>query len=321
MREKCWSRPEGETEEAEFLCHFKAIKVPSRADFDLMKRNQRTFLSLNGRPAVVAEPEVKRPKKNIQEVFVFDIQDSFVYLDCFLDKSLKPPASLYDAATRLDSLIAEIADRLFFYRDFKRYPKSTIAAYRSFDDDRDLSRHDFATDRLAEDQPRREDPEFGREWALRARLMSFYLSDDSAWSRSFSPDFLADLQSSYTRLDELGKRLNSLAHSIFTLLSKRPNTQMYLVAPRSLSYLFALCLTFRLNRLFPADHIYSTAKVPLGRCLEEIRSRHPGAELHLFSGHDHVGVEGRRLGFDFERVLSRQHMLAMAQRFQLIAKP
>lgn len=161
------------------------------------------------------KPRMERMKKT---VFIFDIEDSFVYLDSFLLKDLNPPESLYQAAKHVDNLVTDLAVNYFFYKDFKHFQQPVIDYFCKYDDMSDLRHHDFRSDRLALKDPRSEDPEFYRERAWRSRRMAEYFKSPVFFQ---NPSLLEEFKVAYRRLDQECKQLNSLAASVFAVLSKK----------------------------------------------------------------------------------------------------
>lgn len=139
-----------------YLKDYKA-DATNNARETIMAKTQELFLSINGRPPIIKtlERSPKKPRVDAtrtdskscrpvstrptrgKQVFVFDIEDSFVYLDCFLDKN-KAPTNIYRIAKELDDIIIEIACDLFFYRDLKNFDQPHIEYYKAFDDGIDL---------------------------------------------------------------------------------------------------------------------------------------------------------------------------------------
>lgn len=330
-RELGWARPAGETPEEEFLGYYRQAKKLDISEGSLVAKDQLRFLKLNKRqiPVPPKKPEVKvsrekeakRPKVMPDElqVFIFDIEDSFVYLDSFLAD--KAPKDIRDLAQQLDDMIIDIAKRLFFYKDLKKHLQPNIEYFSSFDDGYDLSRYKFSKDPLAFGQARPEDPEFGRERAYRARAMRDTYRDPHHLA-AMGEEFNVRLGTLRERLDRMTKTLNSLAHTIFALLSKRPLTEIYIIAPRSLSRLYALCSAFDLDRFIRPENIYSTLPFERHWCLGDIKARHPhGAMPTRFivcGAHADSEEDAKGLGCEFFQVRGRPHMMSFAQEFSLI---
>lgn len=211
----------------EFMAYFKQTSKPSDSYFRLLDQDYRNFCTINERQvkrraSKTAEKPSKKPKKHNEKLaFIFDIEDSFVYLDSFLVKSFDPPETLYRAAKRMDDLVTDVACSRFFYKDFKQFQQPVIDYFARWDDGMDLRGVDFSRDRLARREPRPEDPEFCRERAWRSRQMAINLKlpIDTVLSK--------DLAEAYSVLDSECKKLNSLAASIFALLYQRYNTSAH----------------------------------------------------------------------------------------------
>lgn len=333
-RDELWSRPKGESREDEFIGYFKKAKRLSEKDEVLLVRNQASFLSLNDRQIPVLKRAedglstagLKRSrsglsieKKREQLVVVFDIEDSFVYLDCFLTP--KAPENIRAIAKKLDDYIIDIAVALFFYGDLKKFEQPSIDFLTAFDDRRSLHGFDFGHDRLAMKDPHPDDPQFQLERAYRSRMMRERFNDPNHL-KVMGPDFLRRLDTYYQDLDAMCNQMNSLAQTFLTLLSGKPDTKLYIVAPRSLPRLFALLSAFRLDPFIPPEHIYSSLPFERHWCLADVKAKYVADPLVnsrfvLCGAHDDCKKDAKDLGYEFIKIRSKAHMMEFAKSFKL----
>lgn len=276
-----------------------------------------------------------------------DIEDSFVYLDSFLLDEREAEAKavsreLVRVAKALDDLIVEAACRLFFYADLKGLEVPNLEYWRAFDDMLDLKyawvecvllivcvsrSYRFADDKIGRMRKGAREPaqSLGRELAYRSRCMLQRYATPGHLQGAFSSGTLGEMQALRQRLDGLAKQLNSLAHSIFAILAGRPQTRVYLMAPRSLPRLLALCSAFDLDRLVPATHLYSLLHKDRLWCLGDIMAREGeeggnrnSVEYIVCGAREEVAQAAKELGCRFVRVRGRKDMMAFAKEFSLI---
>lgn len=337
-RDELWARPKNEAREDEFMGYFMKAQKLSEKDEGLLVRNQIRFLTLNSRKSPALKPRKELPnddiaaglkrshsgapvqtKKREQLVIAFDIVDSFVLLDCFLEP--ETPPRIRAIAKKLDDYVMDIASELFFYRDLKRLEQPSIDYLAAFDDGRPLHDFDFAHDRLAMNDPHPQDPEFQLERAFRSRVMRQTFNDPHHLM-AMGPDFLRRLDTYYQDLDAECHHMNSLAQTFLTLLSGKPDVKVYVVAPRSLSRLFALLSAFRLDAYIPPEHIYSSLPFERHWCLEDIKARYANdpdmdSRFVLCGAHDNCKRDARKSGYEFIKIRTKEHMMEFAKTFKL----
>lgn len=363
MREEGWSRPADEDGWEEFAKYLKGAVEPAESGREAFWReNLERFCAINGRPlqpATEEQPVKKRhrtadqkqpvqapPPPRPKQVFIVDIEDSFVYLDSFLldDREAEAKGAsreLVRVAKALDDLIVEAACRLFFYEDLKGLEVPNLEYWRAFDDRVDLKyasayvilligwlcRHyRFADDRVGRMKKggREAAQSLGREIAYRSRSMLQRYATPGHLAGAFSSGTFGEMQALRQRLDGLAKHLNSLAHSIFAILAGRPGTRVYLMAPRSLPRLLALCSAFDLDRLVPATHLYSLLHKDRQWCLGDIMAREQEdstrepIEYVVCGAREEVAQAAKALGCRYVRVRGRKEMMAFAKEFSLI---
>ncbi len=316
-REENWMISLGRSSSEEFLAYYKKITKPST---DLLYRDQLRFLEVNGRKSAIEQlkskhtPVKRRLVIETLNVYIFDIEDSLVYLDSYLQDT-RPISKI---ARVLDDMIIDVACKLFFYKDLKQFHQPNCLYFKAFDDNSDLRYYDFADDRLRRRDPRPDDLDMGRERAYRSRIMMQTYSDPDHLLRYYSPEFKEHLERVKMDLDEACKGLNSLSSSILTLLSGQPNTRLYIIAPRSIPRLLALCSAMGINQYFPAQNIYSS--LPFGRrwCLEDIRARYPhDVNLVVCGGHREVEEDARCIGGQYFKIKGLSDMMYFAQKIDL----
>lgn len=329
----------------EFMEYYQKAKTINKRDTELVCVDYTSFLRINQkeealkrykdvrkRPADSKKPPAdtkknpstvsssKKPKLRQKHVFVFDIEDSFVYLDSFLPPNA--PEKIRRVAQVLEDAIIRVATRLFFYKDLKKLEQPMIDYLSAFDDGQDLGRYDFERDRLVARKPSPVDPEFGRERAYRCRVMKQRYTGASV-SGEFGPDFARQLEEDLEYFDEKLKGLNSLAKAIFTIISKQSDSEIYLIAPRSMPRLLSQCFCFGLAQCIPAERIYNSMQFGRHWCLSDIKARlegrgNAGAKYVLCGGHRACEEDAKRLGFEFFRVRGKTDMMAFAQHFDLV---
>lgn len=323
-REECWSRPAGETVSDEFLLYYRQSKNLTSQDLKLMSKNQTKFLELNQRKRSVSttltndtkRSKLKEPVKRKEpvNVFVLDIEESFVFLESFLKEGVSN--SLKAVAREVDDMIVEIATRLFFYQDLKRFKQPNIQYFARYE--QPLDGYRVEKDRLAVKNPHPDDPDYFLERAYRSKIIRATFTDQNHLKLMGKP-FAEKLKRCMEGLDHGCSTLNSLARSILALLATDPSIEIFAMAPRSLPRLFATISAFGLDRLIPAERIYSTTAYGHRWCLEDIKARYEGqpAKFYLCSAYTDCEADARSLGYELIRVRGRSDMMSFAEKFKL----
>lgn len=281
------------------------------------------------RGTVRERSRVMAPRKQSHEerrVFIFDIEDSFVYLDCFLKderEGVAVSAAAKAAAKQLDEMITEVASAMYHYGELRPFEQPHVDHLARHDDGQALDGHRLARDRLATRDPavRPDERDCLVERAHRSRLMKLRYAERNL-GQQFGERFVAALDENLQLLDDNTQRLNSLAASLFAVLAAQPNTELVLIGPRSLPRLFALCSAMKLDRFFGADRIYSSLGVGKAWCLEDVRARLGAAgRFVVCGGHKRIERAAGDAGWAFFPVRSRTDMTRFAVHYGLIPDP
>lgn len=160
QREACWRRPEGETEESEFLAAYSHARPLDETHVSIARMNAAKFAEING--IVPAIAKTSRP-------IVLIINLTEAVFDMHLDERNPKVRQCFG---EVENCVKDIARSCFFYSDLRPFEQPHVLYYRDDDDGDRLEGYNFRDDDLAafaRGRPRSDQVKFYRERSYRYR--------------------------------------------------------------------------------------------------------------------------------------------------------
>lgn len=156
LREACWSRPEGERDEEEFVAFLRGRSTSNFAAVErtVVERNISRFYEINGleRPTAETIRQLRQTSGGPESV-VSAVRVVIIHLDEVVF-NLSSLLNERDSKARhciedIEDAVKEVARRCFFYGDLRDYAQPHVKYYCDDDDGRSLDDYDFEQDDLA----------------------------------------------------------------------------------------------------------------------------------------------------------------------------
>ncbi|PJF16474.1 hypothetical protein PSACC_03661 [Paramicrosporidium saccamoebae] len=271
LRVSCWSRPEDETPEEEFLSFYKKSAGLSDSDFRQAKNNLALFCQVNGlekteHPVVVV---------NLDEVmpFIPELRDS-------------RDSKVRHTAEDFYSVVKEIAHFCFFYSDLRDFEQPHTEYYCEDDDGRKLNDYDFQSDELAlfiKDSSIPYTHKFYRERAYRNRLAAYRYDHNREIVNIIPRELERDCNRCRQDCDHLfGKVFSKMKHSLTTLRSL--GVEMCFLTKVHLSLALAINVALDINTVVPSQSLYSTSKYDVDWGFSAIRQKYGDGRKYIIAG-------------------------------------
>lgn len=190
LREECWSRPEEEDLDQEFLALFDSSGELRLEDYKVAKDNLEIFCRLNDLNFTSSTDSVPIDK-TLKPIVVLNLDEALFSLPDLRDSR---DSKVRHAAQDLYECVKDVAKCCFFFNDVRDFDQPHCLYYRDEDDGRSLEGYDFKADELVEylqGRSTEKEKKFYRERAFRYRMASIrYESNQNLEGSTFHNFFL-----------------------------------------------------------------------------------------------------------------------------------
>jgi hypothetical protein len=271
LRVSCWSRPEDETPEEEFLSLCKRSTSFSDSDFRQAKNNLALFCQVNG------------IEKTEHPVIIISLDEVLPFIPSLRDsRDLK----VRHTAKDFYSAVKEIAHFCFFYSDLRDFEQPHTEYYCDDDDGRKLNDYDFQNDELSlfvKDPSILYTHKFYRERAYRNRLAAYRYDHNKEIVSIIPRELERDCNRCREDCDHLfGKVFSKMKHFLITLRSM--GVEVCFLTKAHLSIALAINVVLDMATVVPSQALYSTSKYGINWGFSAIRQKYGDGRKYIIAG-------------------------------------
>jgi len=267
------------------------------------------------------------PENQIERVFIWDLDETIILFHSlltgsFASKYVKDSNHLHGLGQKMEDLIFNVADNNFFFNDLEECDQVHIDDVSSDDNGQDLSSYNFLTDGFRSTAASTEvylatgGMRGGVDWMRKLAFRFRKIKENYNTYRSNVGGLLTaskreEWLTLRTDLETHTDQWLNLAVKCLNLIQSRPDCVNVIVTQTQLVAALTKILLFGLGSLFPAENVYSAAKIGKDSCFERIMTKFGRKATYVVIGDGKdEEMAAKNLNFPFWRVTSHNDLVA-----------